>query len=299
MNIIYIRETKETCDFIKRIVLRIKCFFNIIDIEKTGDKTIYNVPIFANQNINKYRTKRLFKQIVKKLEKAEVSNIVLSKFLHTVKYLKNNLYTENINILDGRYLFKCLSYEIIEYILKRQNKYIELSEISILVNDFTDINKKIIIDIAKDTKSLKIITNNIDKCKDIENYLYNEFGILINISNNKKTSLLNSQIILNFDFSEEILNQYNIYSKAIIINLLEKISIKNKKFNGININYLKINIPKQYRMEEFKNEEIYESVIYKRDFYTVKKITTEDKIKIIRLIGNNGVIRESEYIDKM
>ena len=52
-------------------------------------------------------------------------------------------------------------------------------------------------------------------------------------------------------------------------------------------------------MEEFKNEEIYESVIYKRDFYTVKKITTEDKIKIIRLIGNNGVIRESEYIDKM
>lgn len=299
MNIIYIRESKETCDFIKRIALKIKCFFNVIDIEKTGNKTIYNLPIFANQNINKYRTNKILKKIVKKLEEDEATNVVLSKYLHTVKYLKNNLYTENINILDGRYLFKCLSYKIIEYILKKQNRFIELSEITILVNEFSEINKNLIIDIAKDVKGLKIITNNIGKCKEIENYLYNEFGILINISNNKKTSLLNSEIILNFDFPEEILNQYNIYNKAIIINLLERISIKNKKFNGININYLKINIPKQYRMEEFKNEEIYESLIYKRDFYTIKKITTEDKIKIIRLIGNNGTIRESEYIDKM
>ena len=299
MNIIFIRETKETCDFIKRIVLKIKCFFNIIDIEKIGNKIIYNLPIFASQNINKYRTNKLVKKIIKNLEKDEVSNIILSKYLHTVKCLKNNLYSKNVNILDGRHLFKCLSYEMIEYILKRQNRYIESSEISILINDFTDINKNLIIDIAKDIKRLRIITNNIDKCKDIENYLYNEFGILINISNNKKTSLLNSQIILNFDFSEEILNEYNIYNKAIIINLLEKISIKNKKFNGININYLKVNVPKKNRIEGFKNEEIYESLIYKRDFYTIKKLITEDKIKIIRLIGNNGYIMDREYMDKL
>lgn len=299
MNIIYIRETKETCDFIKRIVLKIKCFFNIIGIEKTGNKTIYNLPIYENKNISKFRIKKLLKKVVNNLEKDEASNVVLSKYLHTIKDLKGSLYSENLNILDGRYLFKCLSYEIIEYILKRQNRYIELSEISILINDFSNINRNLIIDIAKDIKRLKIITNNIDKCKDIENYLYNEFGILINISNNKKTSLLSSQIILNFDFPEEILNQYKIYDKAIIVNFLERILIKNKKFNGININYLKINIPKKYRIEGFKNEEIYESIIYKRDFYTIKKITTKDKIKIIRLIGNNGVIREREYMDKL
>jgi len=86
----------------------------------------------------------------------------------------------------------------------------------------------LIIDIAKHVKTLNVITNHIDKCKEIENYLCNEFGILINISNNKKISLSNSQIILNFDFSEEVLNQYVISDKTVIINFEEKILIKVK-----------------------------------------------------------------------
>lgn len=296
LNVVYIRETKDTCDIIKRISLRIKCFFNIINIEMVGQKTIYNLPIFFNQNISKYKLNRLSKKIIKKLEGYEVKNIVLSKYLYNLQILKNNLYSENINILDGRYLFKCLTYEVIEHILKRQNKNIYLSDVSILLNDFNNINKELIIDIAKNVKTLNVITNHIDKCKEIENYLCNEFGILINISNNKKISLLNSQIILNFDFPEEVLNQYVINDKAVIINFEEKILIKSKKFNGININYFKISIPKEYKIDVFKNEQVYESIIYKRDFYTIKKMISEDKIRIKRLVGNNGIIRDSEYI---
>lgn len=299
LNVIYIRETKDTCDIIKRIILRIKCFFNIIDVEKVEQRTIYNLPIFFNENTSKYKLNKLSKKIIKKLEDNGVKNIVLSKYLYKLQSLKNNLYSENINILEGRYLFKCLTYEVIEHILKRQNKNIYLSDVSILLNDFNNINKELIIDIAKHVKTINVITNHIDKCKEIENYLCNEFGILINISNNKKISLSNSQIILNFDFSEEGLNQYVISDKAVIINFEEKILIKSKKFSGININYFKISIPKEYKIDGFRNEEVYESIIYKRDFYTMKKTIAEDKIRIKRLIGNNGYIMDREYIDKL
>lgn len=291
MKIIYIREAKEPYNIIKRI----KYFFNVIDINNTEEKTIYYLPISNNKDIKKYRINKLSKKIIRNLEKDGVRNVVLSKYLNTRQELKNNLYSENINILDGRYLFKCLTYEIIEYILKRKNKDIKTCEISILINDFNDINRELLINIAKQVKTLNIITNHINNCKNIENYLYNEFGIMLNISNNKKTSLLKSQIILNLDFTAELLNQYKIYNKAIIVNILDKISIQSKKFNGININYFEINMPREYKLEGFESELIYESLIYKNKLYKAREMITNDKIKITKLIGNNGCIKDEEF----
>ena len=127
--------------------------------------------------------------------------------------------------------------------------------------------------------------------------MYNELGIVLNISNNKKSSLLKSEIIINLDFPQEIINQYNIYNKAIIINILEKISIHKKKFNGVNINYFRIIIPENYVLSEFDNEILYESIIYQyNELSNIRSRITADKIKIKKLIGNNGPIQESEII---
>lgn len=299
MKIIYIRESIQTCDIIKRIIIKVRCFLNKVYIEKKDNRVIYNLPIYANKNISIFRINKLSKRIIKNLEKDEVTVIVLSKYLHTLKCLKDNLYIKNIDIIEGRYLFKCLTYKIIEYIIKIQNKCMEELDVSILVNEFNNINKNLIVKIAKEVKTLKIVTNNIDKCKEIEKFLYGEFGILVDISNNKKTSLANSQIILNFDFSEDVINKYRINDKAIIINFLGRRLIKSKKFNGININYFKIKVPKKYNIDGFRTEDIYESEIYNKEIYEVEKKTLDDKIKIIKLIGNNGSIKEKEYMDKI
>ena len=124
--------------------------------------------------------------------------------------------------------------------------------------------------------------------------MYNDFGIVLNISNNKKSSLLKSEIIINLDFPQELINQYNIYDKAIIINILEKISIYKKKFNGVNVNYFRIIMPEKYAISEFDNEIIYESIIYEyKNLSDIKKRIVEDKIKIKKLIGNNGFVQEN------
>lgn len=179
----------------------------------------------------------------------------------------------------------------------RKNNII-YGEATILVNDFTDINREIIIDIAKSIKRLNIVTNHIEKCKKIQEYLYNEFGIMLTVTNNKRRSLSKSKIIVNMDFVEENINKYKIYDNAIIININDKINIRSKRFNGININYYKIKIPEKYKIEEFQDEIIYESLIVTKKYQYIKEKAKKDKIKIDKFMGNNGYIREKEICIK-
>ena len=125
MKTIYIRETEETCDFVKRVILKIKKIFSIIKVENSNNRTIYYLPLFINTKISKYRAKKLATKIYKLLEKDASNVIVLSEYLDNNQLFKNYLYSNNINILDGRYLFKCLSERILEYIFKIKGKEIE------------------------------------------------------------------------------------------------------------------------------------------------------------------------------
>lgn len=121
MRICYIKEKQDTCDFIKKIIVMIKKLFNIIEKEEEK-QLIYYLPIFKNTKLSKCEVNRLSRKIVRNLEKDGIQDIVLSKYLGTIELLKLELYSQNINILDGRILFKCLIPEIIEYILKRKKK---------------------------------------------------------------------------------------------------------------------------------------------------------------------------------
>ncbi len=67
-------------------------------------------------------------------------------------------------------------------------------------------------------------------------------GIAITITNNKRKSLLKAKIIINMDFDEELINSFNLNSKALVIQLNKEIYIKSKLFNGINILGLSNNI---------------------------------------------------------
>lgn len=97
------------------------------------------------------------------------------------------------------------------------------------------------------------------------------------------------------DFPEETINKYRIYDNALVLNISDKIDINSKRFNGINVNYYKIRFPDKYKLEGFQNETVYESLIYgKIKYKDINEKITKDKIKIDKLIGNNGTIKESE-----
>lgn len=125
MKIIYIRETEETCDIIKRILLSIKKILNIIRVEDNGSNKMYYLPMFKDSKLSEYRIKRITNKINSLLEKDGVNNVALSEYLDNNQLFKNHLYSKNINILNGRFLFKCLTYKIIEYIFKIKNTSME------------------------------------------------------------------------------------------------------------------------------------------------------------------------------
>ena len=295
MNICYISETHETCDFVKRIVIKIKKIFNIVEFSEDNGKTTITLPLFKSNKIRNKKIIKIAKRINKKLYDNNIENVVLSNYLEENEILKQKLYCQNINILDGRYLFYLLIPEIIEYILKRQKVKLQNGEVTLLINDFTQNNAKIITYIAQNVKRVNIVTNHSNKFKKIEDYLYNELGVILNITNNKSKSLANANLIINIDFPEEIINKYEINSNAIIVNIFNEIKIRAKKFNGININYYKACIPKEYQIDGFQNNLVYESSIYKYSYENARKDIIANKIRIKKLVGINGDISENEF----
>lgn len=295
MNICYISEMHETCDFVKRIVIKIKKIFNIVEFSEDNGKTTITLPLFKSNKIRNKKIIKIAKRINKKLYDNNIENVVLSNYLEGNEILKQKLYCQNINILDGRYLFYLLIPEIIEYILKRQKVKLQNGEVTLLINDFTQNNAKIITYIAQNVKRVNIVTNHSNKFKKIEDYLYNELGVILNITNNKNKSLSNANFIINIDFPEEIINKYEINNNAIIVNIFNEIKIRAKKFNGININYYKACIPKEYQIDGFQNNLIYESSIYKYSYENARKDIIASKIRIKKLVGINGDISENEF----
>lgn len=295
LNICYIGETHETCDFVKRIVIKIKKIFNIVEFSEDNGKTTITLPLFKSNKIRNKKIIKVAKRINKKLYDNNIENVVLSNYLEENEILKQKLYCQNINILDGRYLFYLLIPEIIEYILKRQKVKLQNGEVTLLINDFTQNNAKIITYIAQNVKRVNIVTNHSNKFKKIEDYLYNELGVILNITNNKSKSLSNANLIINIDFPEEIINKYEINSNAIIVNIFNEIKIRAKKFNGININYYKACIPKEYQIDGFQNNLVYESSIYKYSYENARKDIIANKIRIKKLVGINGDISENEF----
>lgn len=86
-------------------------------------------------------------------------------------------------------------------------------------------------------------------------------------------------------------------ANGIIVNVNKPIKIKKKSFHGINVNGYKINVPVEYKRENFDENEMYESsLLCKTQFQNILNKIKEDNIKIISLVGNNGIIDEKEYM---
>ncbi len=265
---------------------------NIKFIDKLKCFTRKDNKILVNFDLNKFNIRKT-KKILKILNKHSVKNVVLSKETQKNEILINYLNSNNVNIFNGRWLEKYLAYEIIKYILVKKNIKKEETEIAILINQIDEVSTENIKLFAKEFKRVNVVTNHIEKLKKIEENIFDEFGIMITITNNKKKSLKNAKIILNMDFPEELINKFNIYDEAIILNLDGNAKINKKRFSGLNINNYEIALnDDDYLSEEFYIRDIFESQIYKKTtFKNIRKEIKEKGVNIEQLIGVNGLIK--------
>ena len=222
MAIWYIKKWDKKLGLLKKL-------FKPIDITQIENKYIVELP--DEKYVSKF-ARQIYEQ--------SNQNLVIASDLNKEQF------TKIANVLDGRWIFKYLIPDVLEYITTKAKVETQKQEIVIMTNDNSENNCKLLVEIAKKVKMLSIVTNDIDKFKRLEEYLLQNLGIVIRTTNNRKKALIKSSIIFNIDFGEDALNQYSIPKNVVIINIKDKISIKSKRFEGINCSYYNIVLPEEY-----------------------------------------------------
>ncbi|MBO5479021.1 MAG: hypothetical protein J6A04_04910 [Clostridia bacterium] len=274
--------------FLKKMMLFFKKIFCIVTVDGRG---FYILPY---KNLTSFLNIKLFfiKKILIKLD----SQVVLSKKLDSVQKLKDMCKNSNIKLVKGVKLANYLMPEMIQYICKMTGKEKEKQEITLLMENRNYEFEKMIIELASQVRRIQIVTNKIGQFKKLENDLENEYGLLCQITNNKRKSLLKSKIIINFDSSQELLNQFAINPNAIVIDINEKTQIIAKAFCGIHIYDYQMNSDnKELPTSIFDIKKIYEARMLDKNYAQIRKIVKEENLRIINLIGKKGIIDRREY----
>ena len=233
MKTYFIEESKKEKSIIS-IICKIKYINNKIIINKKLKNTSLKGKIFIKKKIKKI------------LERDKVRYVAIENRIKEDEQFINLLYSNNIKICSPKWIFKKCTEKLVDSILKDNKK--EESEISLCVNEVDNDVEKYIFKFARKFKKMNIITNHIGKFKKIEEKLYNEDGILINVTNNRRKGLLNAKLIINIDFPKEMINDFEIYDKSTIINWDEPMKIHKKRFNGKIIEEVKINLEKESKI---------------------------------------------------
>lgn len=255
---------------LKRVIRFIFATFNIATIEKIDKEHLLIIVPKVND---------------KKIEKIKLQykkdKIIFSKLLkqYQEKYEKEKIINEFLA-------------EILDFIIeKTENEKIkmEMQNIYFLANEYNKKNIDIIEKILQKTKTINIVTRNLKKYMEYEEKLYDEKGILISVTNNRRKSLKNAKIIINIDFKEEELKQYSINRNCIFINCAGEKYKSIKYFDGTIINDIEVCANEIERLREFELYQDFETT----DIYIGFKNESEN-VKIKNLIGNNGKISKKE-----
>ena len=273
--------------------------FRRIEIRNFDNNYVIAIP-------DKYK-KRQKQKLVKYIQKLKIDAIVFSKdFQEELKLeICNMLSKTNVQILIGKKLMEFMEYEIVKYVLDKQNTNSKQEDVYIIFKKTDKLNLDFLKKFIENFRMVNIVTNDIEKLKRIQDNLLDNEGTLISVSNNKKKALKRAKYIVNINLNKEELNKYTINRDAIIINIQENVKYDSTSFDGININYFDIQCPDEFVEtfeqigENFDIVQMYESMIFRDNMHktqldNVYKRISEDGIQITGLIGNNGKITDEE-----
>ena len=259
--------------------------FNIIKQE--GNKII--IPLEDKEgNKEKIKEIKIAKKIEKILEKSNSKKIILSNKIKAKKILINKLYELGYDIVDGKWIMKMMIPEIVKKISEKEKIKKEELDIYILINDAREEIIENIKILVEKYRNIYIITNHIEKFKNLEEQILSKTGAEISIMNNKKRSLIKAKLIINVDFPNELINKYNINQESIILDLYGNTKINKKSYNGKIIKEIKIEKKRQetYNINEklYNEIELYEATFYKKQpFKNVREKIKKDKVLVRNL----------------
>lgn len=281
MTIAYIKEERKTN------------FFQGVEIENFENN--YVITIYDKEK------NRVKNKLVKYIKKFKIDTLVFSEDLKEYKEEICQKMQDYIVVINGRKVMEFLQFDIMKYILEMQNKDIRQEEIYIVFKKDNSLDLNFLKVFIENFRMTNIVTNDLERLKNVQdNLLYND-NILISVSNNKKKALKRAKYILNVNLNKGELEKYRINREAIIVNIKEDVHYDDISFAGINVKYLEVELPDEYleRFEKvgmkFDNVKLYESVLLKegmnkRKVEEVQERIKNDGVRVTALIGNKGIL---------
>lgn len=291
------------CYLFFEFIVKIKYYANIITVKQIYHAYIFILP-FSIEKASKRKVQIGMKNIQKLIKKYQVDTLVIEKKLEQNINLQKEKMNRKIHILDGKGLMPYMIKEILEYMMEKQNTKTQLEDLYICMNEPKSIYIENIQYLSKYFKTINIITPKINSFQKIANKIEQNENSMITVTNNRKKSLKKAKFIINFDFTQEQIQNYSIYRRAIFILLNNDCNCKIAGFDGVQVQHIGIDIS-QEKKEFFQQydllqnnslETLYESILNeKQGFNKVKEQIQKDQVKLVRLYGSNGVIGEKEY----
>lgn len=252
----------------------------------------------------------LKKRLVKNIEKLKIEALVFENQLEGSfkEEICNMLGKRKLQIINGKLLMEYMEYEIVKYIINKQGTNTKKEDIYIIFKKEGGLDLNFLKRFIENFKVTNIVTNDIERLKNVQENLLENDGILIAVSNNKKKALKRAKYIINLNLNKKELEKYTINRNSIIINIRENVKYNSSSFDGININYFNISCPDEYieKLEQIGDIEtkfdlvkLYESIllcnnIQKQELEAIYERINEDGIYVTELIGNNGLISDEE-----
>lgn len=284
MTIAYVKEEKKQKFFQKSIEIRI----------------FENNYVLAVIDKNK---KNIVKKLIKYIQKLKIDTLVFSKDLENLK--KEICDLDYVRIINGRKLMEYMEYNIFEYILEKQNNKIKEEDIYIVFKKDKNLDLNFLKIFIENFRMTNVVTNDVERLKNVQDNLIENDNILISVSNNKKKALKRAKYILNVNLTKEELQKYKINRNAIIVNIKEEVKYNDLSFEGVNVNNIELSLPDEYieRYEElgakFDKTEFYESILLndgleKASIEEIENRINKDNVQIVGILGNNGEISDKE-----
>ena len=157
----------------------------------------------------------------------------------------------NVQVLNGKKLMEFMEFQVVKYVLNKQKANMKEEEIYIVFKKSSDIDLNFLKKFIEKFRVVNIVTNDVERLKNVQDNLLENDGILISVSNNKRKALKRAKYILNINLNKEELSKYKINRNAIIINIREIVKYDSSGFEGININQIKIKCPDEF-IEKFE-----------------------------------------------
>lgn len=244
--------------------------------EYKKNKKMLNL-IYVNKEKRNYKIKTI-KKLKRKLKKVGDKNVIFSK------EIKNILSENNMFNRESKLIYKENIIPIINNVILQKGNNPNEENIYVLIKSNNMTNNQKILSMISTYKTVNIITPIIKNFIKLEQRLEEE-SELISVLNNKRKSLIKAEYIINVDFTENDLAQYNINRQSIIFNISDNKIEHIHGFDGIIINNIELNSLKNERFDLQDEYEKNKEIIINR----IEK-------SMYKLVGKNGYIARSELL---